>query len=129
MESKDTSKEQNESLINFAYLDELSDDDTEFKISMINQFIDNAPQNITEMRSFCQKKDWNALRGLAHKFKPQLGFMGISSVYGDVEKIERNAEKQTELESIPDLIDNADEITQKAIAQLREELVKLNNAV
>ena len=126
MESKDTSSKQPARLINFSYLDELSEDDVEFKISMINQFINNAPEIISEMRSLCESKDWESLRRLAHKFKPQLGFMGILSVYNEVEKIEHNSDKKANLEQIPDSIDSINDVCNKAILELREEAEKLS---
>ena len=127
MTSKHISDPHFERLIDFTYLDELSDDDVGFKASMINQFIDNLPKNINEMRDSYEKKNWESLRRIAHKFKPQLGFMGINAISDDIEKIEQYAYNESALDKIPNLINKADEVCQKAVVQLKEELDKITN--
>ncbi len=113
-------------LINLDYLNQLSEGDHEFSASMISYFIDNTPETLESLEEYYSKKDWKALRNAAHKFKPQLTFMGIHSILEDVEKIEQSAYKEENLDQVPDLIQKTKTICLKAIEQLREELEKLN---
>jgi hypothetical protein len=116
---------QNKKLYDFEYLDELSDDDNEFKATMISYFIENAPIIIAEIKAHHNNKEWRELREIAHKFKPQIGFMGINIIEGDVEIIEQSSAKKTNLEEIGSLIDKVEGICKIAIEQLKEELLKI----
>ncbi len=123
MKNNDISSNQdNEILYDFTYLDELSDGDMEFKISMISMFIEAVPVSLNDMRTYYSEKKWKSLREVAHKYKPQLGFMGIKSIKEDVEQIEQNAAAEKNLESIPSLIDKVEEASYIAVKQLKKEL-------
>jgi hypothetical protein len=112
-------------LCDFTYLDELSDDDNEFKATMISYFIDNAPITIGEMKTHHNNKNWKELREITHKFKPQIGFMGINIIAGDVEAIEQSAANKTNLEKIGHLMEKVEKICGIAIEQLKQELQKI----
>jgi PAS domain S-box-containing protein len=114
-----------EPLIDLDYLEQLSEGDDDFSISMLSYFLDNTPVVMQEMRDFFEAKDWKALRNVAHKFKPQLTFMGIKSVFQDVENIEQSAAKVTQTDHIPVLIDKVDSVCKKAMEELKVELEKL----
>jgi PAS domain S-box-containing protein len=114
-----------ESLIDLDYLEQLSEGDDDFSISMLSYFLDNTPIVMQEMRDFFEAKDWKALRNVAHKFKPQLTFMGIKSVFQDVENIEQLSANVTQTDRIPVLIDKVDSVCKKAIEELKVELEKL----
>ncbi len=109
-------------LYNLEYLEQLSEGDQEFTTSMIQYFIDNAPAVLDSMKESYEQKDWVALRNVAHKFKPQLNFMGINSVLEEVESIEQDAFKQQNLERLPSLIQKTDRICREAIEQLKQKL-------
>jgi PAS domain S-box-containing protein len=114
-----------ESLIDLDYLEQLSEGDDDFSISMLSYFLDNTPVVMQEMRDFFEAKDWKALRNVAHKFKPQLTFMGIKSVFQDVENIEQSSAKVTQTDRIPLLIDKVDSVCKKAMEELKVELERL----
>ncbi|MFN2396174.1 MAG: response regulator [Bacteroidales bacterium] len=117
---------QNEnSLIDLEYLEQLSEGDNDFTISMLSYFIDNAPGVISEMKQYYQEKDFKALRNVAHKFKPQLTFMGIKSIFQDVENIEQYAGNATNTEAIPGLIERTEKVCMKAMVEIKAELEKL----
>ncbi len=117
----------NNLLYNFEYLDELSDDDIDFKINMISFFIENAPLSLEEIKLQHLNKNWKALREITHKYKPQIGFMGISSIAEDVENLEQYASKETNIDEMPGLIENIEKVSYNAIDQLKDELERLKN--
>ena len=123
---KNSSGNGQEKLINLDYLNQLSEGDDEFSASMISYFIDNTPDTLESLEEFYNKKDWKALRNAAHKFKPQLTFMGIHSILETVEQIEQSAYKEENLDQIPGLTQKTKTICLKAIEQLKQELEKLN---
>lgn len=113
------------SLIDLEYLEQLSEGDNDFTISMLSYFIDNTPGIISEMKQYYREKDYKALRNVAHKFKPQLTFMGIKSIFQDVENIEQYAGTVTNTEAIPGLIERTEEVCSKAMVEIKAELEKM----
>jgi HPt (histidine-containing phosphotransfer) domain-containing protein len=114
-----------ESLIDLDYLQQLSEGDDDFSISMLSYFIDNTPAVMQEMKEYYKAGDWKSLRNVAHKFKPQLTFMGIKSIFHDVETIEQSAAKVIDTQQIPALINKVGETCIKAMEELKIELEKL----
>ncbi len=122
---QENSKKEYESLIDLEYLNQLSEGDDDFSISMLSYFLDNTPSVISEMKQFYEEKDWKNLRNVAHKFKPQLTFMGIKSIFNEVETIEQNAASVANLTDIPSLIDKSEKVCLQAMTEIKHELEKL----
>jgi PAS domain S-box-containing protein len=122
---EDNKPQNTESLINLEYLEQLSEGDDDFTISMLSYFIDNTPGVIAEMKQYYKEKDFKALRNVAHKFKPQLTFMGIKSIFQDVENMEQYANTGTNTEAIPQLIERTEEVCMKALVEIKAELEKM----
>jgi PAS domain S-box-containing protein len=122
-----SSYKEKESLINLDYLHQLSDGDKEFTITMIEYFIENTPGVIESMKQSYDQKDWKALRNIAHKFKPQLNFMGINSLLDDLEKLEQYSHNETHLEALPELIEKSESICQQAIEVLKTKLDQMQD--
>ncbi|MBW6496780.1 MAG: response regulator [Bacteroidales bacterium] len=114
-----------EKLYNLSNLEELSDGDQEFMISMISYFVDNTPEVLENLNSKTQTQDWEAVRNIAHKMKPQLNYVGINQIEEEVEQIEQNALKKENLDNIPAMVENTTRICRQAIEQLKSELEKL----
>jgi PAS domain S-box-containing protein len=119
---KGTSSQQQENLINLDYLEQLSDGDNEFVTNMIQYFIEHTPGVLESMKESCASKDWKTLRNVSHKFKPQLNFMGITSILEDVEQIEQDSNHERNLDALPPKIEKTEKVCLAAIAQLRQKL-------
>ena len=122
---EDSKSQNSESLIDLEYLEQLSEGDNDFTISMLSYFIDNTPGVIAEMKQYYKEKDFKALRNVAHKFKPQLTFMGVKSIFQDVENMEQYANTGTNTEAIPQLIQRTEEVCMKALVEIKAELEKM----
>jgi PAS domain S-box-containing protein len=122
---EDHKSHNSESLIDLEYLEQLSEGDNDFTISMLTYFIDNTPGVIDEMKQYYKEKDFKALRNVAHKFKPQLTFMGIKSIFQDVENMEQYANTGTNIDAIPELIQRTEEVCMKALVEIKAELDKM----
>lgn len=108
-----------EKLTNLEYLEQMADGDNEFIESMISYFITNAPVSIEDMKTNMNQGNWEMLRHVAHKYKPQLNFMGIQSILEDVETIEQNANKVKDTDKIPALLQKVERVTFQAIEELK----------
>lgn len=113
------------SLIDLEYLNQLSDGDDDFSIQMMSYFLDNTPAVLREMSQFYDEKDWKALRNVAHKFKPQLTFMGIKAIFNEVEAIEQYAASVQNTDEIPGLIIRVKKVCDQATLEIKTELEKL----
>jgi PAS domain S-box-containing protein len=125
-EMMDQQNKQNQvSLIDLDYLNQLSEGDDDFSISMLSYFLDNTPSVLSDLNQFYNEKDWKSLRNVAHKFKPQLTFMGIKSVFNEVENIEQFAAAVNNTDQIPALIEKTEKVCNEAMVEIRVELEKL----
>ena len=120
--NKQSNDHEGKSLIDLNYLNQLSEGDDEFSISMLSYFLENAPAVIADLKQFYAGKDWKNLRNVAHKFKPQLTFMGIKSVFNEVETIEQNAASEKNTDQIPSLIDKTEAVCIEAMKEIKREL-------
>jgi len=127
MTQENLSETSNESLINLDYLDQLSDGDTDWSIEMMNMFIENTPASIQDMRNQYAEKNWPTLRRIAHTLKSQLNMLGIKSLSGIILTIEKSAEKETDLDKIPELIERTHDVCTKAIEELHTTIRKIKN--
>lgn len=118
-------EKKNESLIDLDYLEQLSEGDDDFTISMLSYFLENTPGVLNDMKQFYKEEDWKSLRNVAHKFKPQLTFMGIKSVFNEVETIEQNAAHVNHTDEIPGLIETVEKVCIKAMEEIKAELEKI----
>lgn len=115
-----------EKCFDLSYLEEISEGDQEFSSTMISYFIDNTPSVMETLEKKVQEQDWEEIRQIAHKLKPQVVYMGIHQIEDDVEQIEHFAQHRESLEKIPVLVKKTATIIEQAIAQLKEELKKFN---
>lgn len=113
-----------EQLINLEYLEQMADGDNEFIESMITYFITNAPISIEDMKKSLAEENWETLRHVSHKYKPQVNFMGIQSILQEVETIEQNAHKVVNTQDIGPLLHIVEKTTYQAIELLKAELNK-----
>lgn len=110
------------------YLEEVSEGDKEFSATMISYFIDNTPKVLESLKEKAENKDWEEVRQIAHKLKPQLVYMGIHQIEEDVEQIEQNAHLKENLEKIPPMVAKTEKVCLLAMGQLKEELKKLTES-
>jgi signal transduction histidine kinase/CheY-like chemotaxis protein/HPt (histidine-containing phosphotransfer) domain-containing protein len=76
-------------LYNLDNLHEMSRGDKNFVSNMIQLFIKNIPISIRTIESAIIKKDITTINKIAHKIKPSLLNLGISSIYEDVKTLEK----------------------------------------
>jgi|GEM_PF-765093 CheY-like chemotaxis protein len=113
-----------ENYFDLTYLEETSEGDKEFSSTMISFFVENTPAVLENLKNKVKLEDWEAVRQIAHKLKPQVIYMGIHIIKDDVEKMEDYANHKINLEKIPVLGSRVEKYCFLAIEQLKEELKK-----
>lgn len=80
-------------LIDTSQLESYSEGDTEFFRDMIETFLSTSPRSVLEIRNKILEKDWKGVAEEAHKFSPQLRFLGAPVIVAVVEEMEVMAEE------------------------------------
>ncbi len=106
----------------FTYLKEIADGSNEFMVEMIHSFLEEAPQTMSALQQFLSEKKWAELRGVAHKIKPAVDFMGMHDMKQVIRDIEKFAATQSNLEQLPALIEQFNSFCKNATLELKEEI-------
>ncbi|MBR9860652.1 Hpt domain-containing protein [bacterium] len=105
-----------EKLYDLSQLEAVASGSQEFIDKMVDMFINMSPDLINRIKTGLADQDWEEVRSAAHKMKPSIDMMGISSLTGKIREIEGNAKTQENLEDIPELVNFLEtEITQVSI--------------
>jgi PAS domain S-box-containing protein len=105
-------------LTDLSSLRKMSGNDESFIKDMINSFITNTPSILSELKTSVDEENWSDVGALAHKLKPNLAFMGISSLKELVLHIEHSGKKAENIDQLPT---NVEEL----IAQVNEAIEEL----
>ncbi len=108
-----------EKLYDLEQLNAIAAGNPEFVTKMVNMFLDMTPGLVERIEAGLQTQDWIEVRSAAHKMKPSVDMMGITSLHVIVRGIEGNAKTETNLEQIPELYFKLSETLEKVYEQLR----------
>ncbi len=106
-------------LTNLNYLNELAEGDTDFVKDMIETFIENTPELIDQMKSELSNSEYLAVGQTAHKIKPTITFMGISSLEELIREIEHKGKNSEDIDSIPSLVQKLENTCNLAYDELK----------
>jgi HPt (histidine-containing phosphotransfer) domain-containing protein len=110
-----------EKQIDLTYLKEIANGSNEFICQMINVFTTETPKEINNLEKHLNNKDWQLLRGTAHKMKPSFTFMGIKKLESIIHTIEENSANETNLAHLPELFLEVKQTCNQAIIELEDE--------
>lgn len=114
-------------ITNLSYLEELGMGEDALLIEMIELFLVNTPESLQILRTHAQNEDWESLAAEAHKFKPNLFYMGLTDAQQVIIKIEESAKEESDLETILPRIQGIEVVCEKAYGELREILDELKS--
>jgi len=83
-----------EKLYDLTILEEITDGDTEFIISLAGIYLDTIPLNSQQMVQAAEAKDWLTVSKIAHKIKPTIDSMNIMSISSDIRTLETDAKNK-----------------------------------
>ena len=108
-----------EKLYELSQLEAVAAGSQEFIDKMVNMFLSLSPELVQRMRNGLAAQDWEEVRSAAHKLKPSIDMMGITSLHDKIREIEGNAKTSSNLDEIPRLLDELDDTLNKVYSQLR----------
>jgi CheY-like chemotaxis protein len=114
------------------YLNQRTKSNPDLMSEMISLYLEQTRPLVATMRYSFDAKDWQTLNATVHKMIPSFSIVGIHQDFEIMAKqVQEFANKQTELENIPDMVLQLENICFQACIELEEELIKikiLNNA-
>lgn len=107
-----------EKLYDLSSLGRISQGNNAFIKKMVGLFSQQVPQSVQEMKAALGKKEFEKVRSIAHKIKPAIDNMGITSLHKVIREIEKNAAES------PDIFFLSDHVatTEKVITEVTEQL-------
>jgi CheY-like chemotaxis protein len=94
---------------------------------MISIYLSQTPPFIRQMKESVAAGNWELLYSAVHKIIPSFVIMGINPVYETLaKKIQENAYNNQNLELLPSMVEEIEEIVNKACRELETELKILN---
>ncbi|MBA2746803.1 MAG: response regulator, partial [Flavisolibacter sp.] len=81
--------------INLEYLHELSGNDAGFESQLLQQFIQQVPLELEQLKNAIVEKDYNAAKNVAHSMKSTIGYVGMSEdLHPALDRIEQNTKQE-----------------------------------
>ncbi len=107
-------------LIDLSYVKAMAGDSTELVNDMINIFISQIPDFISEMKSYHQDKNWTKLSLIAHKAKSSLAVMGMEKQASSLKELELKSKDGVDADQYSDYIRSFENDCQAAIIELQD---------
>ena len=101
--------------------------DPAFIRKMTDLFIQQLPIAVKDIRSSFEKKDYNTMKGVAHRIKPTLDNMCVSSLYQEIRDIESFTDQPYSPEKLEANIRQVEETMEKVITDLKNETKGISN--
>jgi response regulator RpfG family c-di-GMP phosphodiesterase len=109
-----------EELLNLDYLKEVSGGNLAFEISMIEQFLRQAPGELEAMKEAFDKANYSEMAHIAHNFKTSVSFLGLAKDLDHfLNYIEINAGIQNLHNNVGEKIMAVNNICQKAFREAK----------
>jgi signal transduction histidine kinase/ligand-binding sensor domain-containing protein/CheY-like chemotaxis protein len=108
--------------INLSNLHEISGGDPAFMSGIIKKIIARLPNSLEEIGRLIEEKDWKGVKATSHSIKSASGYAGSQALRGTFQQIENIAESESLLEQLPQLLEQAKELSKVVIAELEAEL-------
>lgn len=106
-------------LYNLKKLDTISSGNRLFKQAMIELFISVSSSSLKEIKSAFEDKNHDKVKQLAHRLKPSITSMGITSIEMDILKLEQGSLSKTEMQQTINKVE-------KTIEQVNKQLEKIS---
>ncbi|MBA3648159.1 MAG: Hpt domain-containing protein [Chitinophagales bacterium] len=113
-------------LVNLQFLREFCHNDQNKMVNYIHMFLESAPEQLELIKKHTTSGNWNGVKAAAHSLKPQVVFMGMSSIEPILARIEDNIISENSFDQIPFLSNELDVQLGYAFSELIETLVTLS---
>ncbi|MBL7727184.1 MAG: PAS domain S-box protein [Dinghuibacter sp.] len=113
-------EEQQEPLFDLATLKEIGKDNTVFIHKMLRLFCDQAPETIRQIKTAFANGELEKMGALAHKLKPGLDNLKVTSLRQVIREIEKAGKANTVTEQLPEQISITESTIDRVVQQLQQ---------
>lgn len=105
-------------IVDLSYLKNVCNNDETFMREMIETFVKNTPDIISDLDLMARAGNWSKVSGLAHKLKPSIAFMGLNQIKEQVKEIERLSKEGENIQLVERHIAEVTKTIHQAIEEL-----------
>lgn len=105
-------------ITDLTFLTTFAGGDTTRMKKYVGMFLQIAPAQLEKIKSCMSAADWDGVRANAHSLKPQITYMGIKGGEALIKQIENDSATRTNVENIPNMFSQIEELCKKAIVEL-----------
>lgn len=109
-------------LYDLSMVEAIAGGDSSFISKMLQLFVDTAPGTIRELKSLCEKKQWQEMSKVAHKLKSTIDSMGIESLKQTIRDIEASGKTGTNIEAVPAMVRSVTEVMDSVMTEIKKDL-------
>lgn len=120
-ESMSEPTESADNLYSIAYFEEVAGGDRDFITKMVSLFIELTPGLVADMNKAYEQHDLKEMGRLAHKVKPNIANMGISSLITAIREIEEAGKSGEDSPSLAPMLLEVKNVLEKVVQQLKKE--------
>lgn len=114
--------------IDLTYLNKITKSDPKLMKEMISLYLEQTPKILSAMKQSVQNKDWSSLFKATHKLVPSFAIIGINADFENkAKKVQEYANTQQNLDKIPDLVLQINNICMLACEELTEVIQRIKN--
>src|SRR6476469_5108312 len=106
---------------NLAKVYALSDDDPEFVMQIIQLFVTEVPQDLLQIKEGIKEKDHKQAYAYAHKIKPTLDLLGMTTAFEETLQIEAWTKREGKRREINDTFDSVESQIEKAVKEIKKD--------
>jgi len=104
--------------LNLSYLDRITGGNENLRKQILELLLTETPEELQRLEELTLAKNWPRVRGIAHKMKSTATYMGLNQTLANLKLIEENANVQTNLDDIPNWVNEASKNLKRALEAL-----------
>lgn len=113
-------KEFNTKIVNLAYLNEMTEGESDLLKEMIDIFFTQVDEFIELMHKHYNEQDYESLGKLAHKAKSSISIMGMADLAEDLKNLEILTKNNEQIDQYPNYITKFENQCKLAVDELKE---------
>lgn len=116
-------KVESDPIYSLSKLEEISRGNPAFVEKMVRMLLDEMPISLAGLKEHLANKEYDRLKAVAHKMKPSVNLMDMSSINESIQKIETDAGNKTNLEDLPPLVDQVISTCEEMLEELKQQFL------
>ncbi|OQD41782.1 histidine phosphotransferase [Croceivirga radicis] len=81
-------------------INEMADGDNDFIVSVVTVFLEEVPQDLAALEAAIERQDFEQIRKMAHKIKPNVDLLGMEATRANALDLETLGKNQGSIEEI-----------------------------